>query len=79
MGRDAVGQSQEGYDNIKIEFLFGEKKIILKPPVITKELVKRKYWFGYKEQYYVDWEYCRMGPMKLEEAQEHINLAFIYK
>lgn len=59
----------------KITFLFGEKKIELKPPIITEELVKRKYWFGYKKIYYVDWEYCRIGPMRLEDAEEEIAMA----
>ena len=62
-------------EEFKITFLYGEKKIELKPPVITEELVKRKYWFGYKTVCYVDWKYCRIGPMTLEDAEEHIAIA----
>lgn len=44
-------------------FLYGEKKIILKPPVIKTVTIKRKFWFD-KIEYYVDWEYCSIGPFK---------------
>jgi hypothetical protein len=69
-----VEQLQEGS---KFTFLYGVKKIELKLPVITEASVKRKYWFGYKTVYYVDWECCRIGPITLEEAEEQI--AVIYK
>lgn len=71
-----MAQLQEEF---KITFLYGEKKIEFKSPIITEALIKHKYWFGYKKVYYVDWEYCRLGPMTLEEAEENIAIAARYK
>lgn len=46
-----------------ITILYGMKEIKLKAPVIRREIIKRKWWFN-KEEYYVDWEYCTVGPFK---------------
>lgn len=48
---------------MNIEFEYGEKTLILKPPVIREKIIKRHFWFD-KVEYYVDWEYCILGPFK---------------
>ena len=65
-------------NNLDFIIHYGNKTIKFKPPTITRELIKRKYWFGYKEQYYIDYEYCRLGPMNLKDAEEQIELALKY-
>lgn len=46
-----------------IEFIYGEMKTYIKPPIIREKLIKRRFWFN-KTEFYVDWEYCTLGPFK---------------
>lgn len=57
-----------------ITILYGRKEIILKPPLIKKVIIKRKWWFN-KIEYYVEWEYATWGPFRLySDACDAIKL-----
>ncbi len=61
-----------------ITFLYGEKTIVLKPPIIRTVVTKRKFWFD-KVEYYVDWEYCSLGPFKnYDDAYTNYALGLKY-
>lgn len=60
-----------------LEFLYGEIKIVFKAPIITHKTVKRKWWFD-KIEYYIEYEYYTLGPMKLEDAKEYLTMALRY-
>ncbi len=65
-------------ENIKITFLYGHKELKITLPTLTTEYKTKKFlWFKWNiPQYYIDYEFCRIGPYdKLEEAQEYFGYA----
>ncbi len=63
---------------MNITFLYGEKIVTLKPPVIRTVVTKRRFWFD-KTEYFVDLEYCSLGPFKkYEDAYEHYAVGLKY-
>lgn len=60
-----------------IEFDYGERKTYIKPPLIREQLTKRRFWFN-KIEFYVDWEYCTLGPFKTyKEANDAIPRGYL--
>lgn len=61
-------------DTTTITVLYGHKVTKFKPPVLREKIIKRRFWFS-KKEYYIDWEYCTLGPMTLEEAKYNLHIA----
>lgn len=68
-----INQLPEGSS---VTVLYGEKKVIFKPPFISKTVIKRRFWFD-KEEYWIEWEYCRQGPFNLKDAEYFLGLALM--
>lgn len=63
-----------------ITFIYGERKIILKPPVIRTVFIKRKFWFN-KTEWYVDLGSCTVsvGPFeRYSDAYEIYSASLPY-
>lgn len=60
-----------------LEFDYGGRKMYIRPPIIREKLIKRRFWFN-KTEFYVDWEYCTLGPFKTyEEANDTIPKEYL--
>ena len=58
------------------EILFGTKELIIKPLVILKVVINRKFWFD-KIEYWIEWEYVRLGPYKsYSEASDMLAMYY---
>ncbi len=53
---------EQSQDEYKSTILYGEKKLVFKTPVIIERQIKRRFWFGYRKEYWIEWEYCTSGP-----------------
>lgn len=49
----------------------------LKPPKIIEKIIKRKWWFD-KIEYYVEWEFCCIGPYKSYDDAHDMIVMYNY-
>jgi len=55
------------------QILFGTKELVIKPPVIEKKIIPRKFWFN-KIEYWIVFEYVAMGPYKSHSQAYEVML-----
>jgi len=58
-----------------ITVMYGYAEFKVKPPMIRKEIIKRRFWFD-KIKYWIDFEFCSLGPIDtLDEAKVLLSYA----
>lgn len=58
-----------------MDILYGHMKLEIILPKIIEVKIKRLFWFGYKTEYWIEFECCRSGPYSKQDAEYFLSSA----